>query len=109
MREVNDEEVAQLVERGAVELNDFGVDNADGLELTQAESAQRVGSETHVFRILDLQVDDAGAEALVLLQLSAPAGYVIMLVLCRVFVVVQYVDNFNISYNNNSISSKALF
>lgn len=74
VREIDDEELAKPVEGRAVELDDLGVDDADGLELAEAELAKGVRTETDVAGALDLQVGDARAEALVVEELAAPVG-----------------------------------
>ena len=69
--EVDDEELVEAVESGAVELDDLGVDDADRFELAQTEFAEGVWSQTNVTGVLDLQVGDARAEALVVEEFAA--------------------------------------
>jgi hypothetical protein len=74
VREVDDVEVAEAVERRSVQLDDLRVDDADGLELAQPELTEGVRPQLYVPGILDLQVGDTRAEVLVVQQFAAPEG-----------------------------------
>lgn len=69
--QIDDEQLLEAIEGGAIELDDLGVDDADRLELTKAEFAQSVWSQPDVPGVLDLQMGDARAEALVVQQFAA--------------------------------------
>lgn len=68
---IDNEQLTKTIEGSTIELDDLGVDDADGFKLTKTKFTQSVWSKTNITSVLDLQVGDARTEALIVQQFAA--------------------------------------